>query len=128
MVKWCLWFHFTIVDYYILQFDKFLPYKDIRRKALFHHGDYYRPLLENGRICHSILCVKQENFFFVHKRTSVCQSEKKQCNRNADILLIVQPITEQSIWEKYLNTKKVLWREFIKADAYSFVTVNGWYE
>ena len=30
-----LWFHFTIVDYYILQFDKFLSYKDIRRKAFF---------------------------------------------------------------------------------------------
>ena len=43
-----LWFHFTIVDYYILQFDKFLSYKDIRRKTFFTMATLWMPLLENG--------------------------------------------------------------------------------
>ena len=42
-----LWFHFTIVDYYILQFDKFLSYKDIRRKAFFTMATLLMLLLEN---------------------------------------------------------------------------------
>ena len=44
-----LWFHFTIVDYYILQFDKFLSYKDIRRKAFFTMATLLMLLLENVR-------------------------------------------------------------------------------
>ena len=40
--------YFTIVDYYILQFDKFLlSYKDIRRKAFFTMVTLLMPLLEN---------------------------------------------------------------------------------
>ena len=43
-----LWFHFTIVDYYILQFDKFLSYKDIRRKAFFTMATLLMLPLENA--------------------------------------------------------------------------------
>ena len=47
MVKWCTWFHFTIVDYYMLQVDRFLSYKDIRRKAFFTLATLLMLLLEN---------------------------------------------------------------------------------
>jgi hypothetical protein len=39
-------YNFTIVDYYILQFDKFLSYKAIRRKAFFTMATLLMPLLE----------------------------------------------------------------------------------
>ena len=42
-----LWFHFTIVVYYILQFHKFLSYKDKRRKEFFTMATLLMPLLEN---------------------------------------------------------------------------------
>ena len=42
-----LWFHFTIKDYYIIQFDNFFCYKDIGSKAFFTMATLIMPVLEN---------------------------------------------------------------------------------
>ncbi len=39
--------HLPIVDYYIMQFDKFFMLKR-HKESIFHHGDFTLLLLENG--------------------------------------------------------------------------------